>query len=53
MLRDLGAPEVPWVSVDPYPPPSLMSAARAKFPRYFDGPVPFQCTVKAGEILYL
>jgi hypothetical protein len=25
----------------------------SRFPLYFNGPSPFECTVKAGEILYL
>lgn len=45
---------VPWCSVDPYPPsPEAMAEQRSSFPLYFNGPRPFQCTVKAGEILYL
>ncbi|XP_074568858.1 lysine-specific demethylase JMJ32 [Curcuma longa] len=45
---------VPWCSVDPYPPsPEAMAEQRLSFPLYFNGPKPFQCTVKAGEILYL
>lgn len=42
---------VPWVSVDPYPADG--DAAKALFPRYFNGSQPFTCTVKAGEMLYL
>ncbi|CAM6104458.1 unnamed protein product [Calypogeia fissa] len=42
---------VPWVSVDPYPADG--EAVETLFPRYFYGPLPFNCTVQAGEILYL
>ena len=44
---------VPWVSVDPYPPAEEVSLAKSKFHGYFNGPKPFTCTVRAGEILYL
>ncbi|KAH7430237.1 hypothetical protein KP509_09G089500 [Ceratopteris richardii] len=44
---------IPWASVDPYPPAELLSEARFKFPKYFNGPKPFTCTLQAGEILYL
>ncbi|XP_016447930.1 lysine-specific demethylase JMJ32 [Nicotiana tabacum] len=44
---------VPWCSVNPYPSPELKEKEMAKFPLYFDGPRPFEVTVKAGEILYL
>lgn len=44
---------VPWCSVDPYPSPENLESEMAKFPLYFNGPKPFECTVKAGEILYL
>ncbi|KAH9321141.1 hypothetical protein KI387_015780, partial [Taxus chinensis] len=44
---------VPWSSVDPYPPPSEAKQSRMLFPMYFNGPKPFECTVQAGEILYL
>ncbi|XP_020533422.1 bifunctional peptidase and (3S)-lysyl hydroxylase JMJD7 isoform X2 [Jatropha curcas] len=44
---------VPWCSVDPYPSPQAEDSERAKFPSYFNGPKPFKCTVKAGEVLYL
>ncbi|XP_061341761.1 lysine-specific demethylase JMJ32 [Gastrolobium bilobum] len=44
---------VPWCSVDPYPSPETMDDEMSKFPLYFNGPPPFECTVKAGEILYL
>ncbi|KAG1362831.1 hypothetical protein COCNU_10G010500 [Cocos nucifera] len=46
--------QVPWCSVDPYPETAeSMVEQREAFPLYFDGPKPFECTVKAGEILYL
>ncbi|XP_020093613.1 jmjC domain-containing protein 7 isoform X2 [Ananas comosus] len=46
--------QVPWCSVDPYPPsPEDLAVQMSSFPLYFDGPRPFECTVKAGEILYL
>ncbi|KAG2680038.1 hypothetical protein I3843_11G079300 [Carya illinoinensis] len=44
---------VPWCSVDPYPSPEAKHSAMSRFPLYFNGPKPFECTVKAGEILYL
>ncbi|GLJ12483.1 hypothetical protein SUGI_0191910 [Cryptomeria japonica] len=44
---------VPWASIDPYPPSSEVEQSRILFPRYFNGPKPFECTVQAGEILYL
>ncbi|THU65041.1 hypothetical protein C4D60_Mb01t32950 [Musa balbisiana] len=45
---------VPWCSVDPYPPsPEAMAEHRSSFPLYFEGPRPFECTVEAGEMLYL
>ncbi|WCJ39999.1 Bifunctional peptidase and (3S)-lysyl hydroxylase JMJD7 [Euphorbia peplus] len=44
---------VPWSSVNPYPSPEAMESEMAKFPLYFNGPKPFRCTVKAGELLYL
>ncbi|CAN0880501.1 Lysine-specific demethylase JMJ32 [Linum grandiflorum] len=44
---------VPWCSVNPYPTPETEEAERSKLPLYFNGSKPFQCTVKAGEILYL
>jgi len=44
---------VPWVSVDPFPLPSDRKEAESKYPLYFDGPKPFSCTVRAGELLYL
>ncbi|KAG8612169.1 bifunctional peptidase and (3S)-lysyl hydroxylase JMJD7 isoform X3 [Manihot esculenta] len=44
---------VPWCSVNPYPSPEAKESEMAKFPLYFDGPKPFECTVNAGEVLYL
>lgn len=44
---------VPWCSVNPYPSPDTKESDMARFPLYFEGPKPFECTVKAGEILYL
>lgn len=44
---------VPWCSVDPYPSPEKEASERLKYPLFFNGPKPFHCTVKAGEILYL
>lgn len=44
---------VPWCSVDPYPSEETVDDEMAKFPLYFNGPRPFECTVKAGEVLYL
>lgn len=44
---------VPWCSVNPYPSPETKKKDMARFPLYFEGPKPFECTVKAGEILYL
>ncbi|KAG5145152.1 hypothetical protein AAZX31_11G087800 [Glycine max] len=44
---------VPWCSVDPYPSLETMDNEMTKFPLYFNGPRPFECTVKAGEVLYL
>ena len=44
---------VPWCSVNPYLSPENMEAEMSKFPLYFNGPKPFQCTVKPGQILYL
>ncbi|CAA0838274.1 2-oxoglutarate (2OG) and Fe(II)-dependent oxygenase superfamily protein [Striga hermonthica] len=45
--------KVPWCSVDPYPSPNNKSSEIDKFPLYFNGPKPFEVTVKAGEMLYL
>ncbi|KAA8538732.1 hypothetical protein F0562_028373 [Nyssa sinensis] len=44
---------VPWCSVNPFPSPETKDAEMSEFPLYFNGPKPFECTVKAGEILYL
>ncbi|KAI4327887.1 hypothetical protein L6164_020298 [Bauhinia variegata] len=44
---------VPWCSVDPYPSPETKDDEMSKFPLYVNGPAPFECTIKAGEILYL
>ncbi|KAK9289574.1 hypothetical protein L1049_007730 [Liquidambar formosana] len=44
---------VPWCSVNPYPSPETRDREISEFPLYFNGPKPFECTVKAGEILYL
>ncbi|KAK3200221.1 hypothetical protein Dsin_023636 [Dipteronia sinensis] len=44
---------VPWCSVNPYPSPETRETEMAKFPLFFNGPKPFECTVNAGEILYL
>ncbi|GAB4853119.1 Lysine-specific demethylase jmj32 [Ancistrocladus abbreviatus] len=44
---------VPWCSVNPYPSLDTKEKEMSEFPLYFNGPVPFECTVKAGEILYL
>nr|GMC54842.1 jmjC domain-containing protein 7 [Ipomoea batatas] len=41
---------VPWCSVNPYP---SEEKEKAEFPLYFNGPKPFEVTVKAGEVLYL
>ncbi|XP_021835271.2 lysine-specific demethylase JMJ32 [Spinacia oleracea] len=44
---------VPWCSVNPYPSEGREEKERSEFPLYFNGPKPFECTVKAGEMLYL
>ena len=44
---------VPWCSVDPYPSAETKYSEMVKFPLYFQGPKPFECTVNPGEILYL
>ncbi|XP_068650907.1 lysine-specific demethylase JMJ32 [Aristolochia californica] len=44
---------VPWCSVNPFPSSSTREQQISLFPRFFSGPEPFHCTVKAGEILYL
>ncbi|KAF3335914.1 jmjC domain-containing protein 7 [Carex littledalei] len=53
---ELEEPEkmVPWCSVDPYPASDeIIAEQSSSFPLYYNGPKPFQCTVRAGEILYL
>uniref|UniRef100_A0A2P2JCA7 JmjC domain-containing protein n=3 Tax=Rhizophora mucronata TaxID=61149 RepID=A0A2P2JCA7_RHIMU len=44
---------VPWCSVNPYPSPEDEESERSKYPLYFNGPKPFHCTLKAGDLLYL
>ncbi|MFS7979406.1 hypothetical protein Hanom_Chr10g00926941 [Helianthus anomalus] len=44
---------VPWCSVNPYPSPENQEKEMFEFSLYFNGPKPFEVTVKAGEILYL
>ncbi|GAB2219501.1 hypothetical protein Droror1_Dr00007137 [Drosera rotundifolia] len=44
---------VPWCSVDPFPCPETKETEMSNFPLYFNGPKPFECTVKSGEMLYL
>lgn len=44
---------VPWCSVNPYPCCENEEKTRNEFPLFFNGPKPFECTVKAGEMLYL
>lgn len=44
---------VPWCSVNPFPSPCEKQREINKFPLYFNGPKPFEVTVKAGEMLYL
>ncbi|XP_031503460.1 uncharacterized protein LOC116266396 [Nymphaea colorata] len=45
---------VPWCSVDPYPTTDCLRQEQISlYPRYYNGPEPFSCTVKAGEVLYL
>ncbi|KAL6578654.1 Lysine-specific demethylase jmj32 [Orobanche minor] len=44
---------VPWCSVDPYPSLDEKQNEIEKYPLYFDGPKPYEVTVKAGEMLYL
>ena len=53
MELDKPARYVPWCSVNPFPSPENLEDEISKFPLYFNGPPPFECTVKAGEILYL
>lgn len=52
---DLEQPEryVPWCIVDPYPSPENQEREIKKFPSFFNGPKPFECTINPGEILYL
>ncbi|KAJ7548776.1 hypothetical protein O6H91_07G026400 [Diphasiastrum complanatum] len=51
--KNLPIAMVPWASVDPYPSALKEEHAIKLFPRYFQGELPFTCTLKAGEILYL
>ncbi|XP_027084090.1 lysine-specific demethylase JMJ32 [Coffea arabica] len=44
---------VPWCSVDPYPSFEGINRQMAEFPLYYNGPKPFEVTVKAGQVLYL
>ncbi|KAK9049256.1 hypothetical protein SSX86_031777 [Deinandra increscens subsp. villosa] len=44
---------VPWCSVNPYPLAENKEKEMSEFPLYYNGPKPFEVTVKAGEILYL
>ncbi|GMH02938.1 hypothetical protein Nepgr_004777 [Nepenthes gracilis] len=44
---------VPWCSVNPFPSLRTEGKEMNDFPLYFNGPMPFECTVKTGEILYL
>ncbi|KAJ4952436.1 hypothetical protein NE237_029268 [Protea cynaroides] len=44
---------VPWSGVNPFPSPADRDREMAFFPLYFNGPKPFECTIKPGEILYL
>lgn len=44
---------VPWCSINPYLPQGREKTEMDEFPLFFNGPKPFECTVKAGEILYL
>lgn len=44
---------VPWCSVNPYPSQGNEKKEMDEFPLFFNGPKPFECTVKAGEMLYL
>ncbi|XP_071705414.1 lysine-specific demethylase JMJ32 [Rutidosis leptorrhynchoides] len=44
---------VPWCSVNPYPSPENKEKEMSEFPLYYNGPKPFEVTVKAGEMLYL
>jgi hypothetical protein len=53
LRRDSPTSWVPWVSVDPFPSDSDLQSAKSQYPRYFEGPPAFECTVRAGELLYL
>ncbi|XP_060973408.1 lysine-specific demethylase JMJ32 [Cannabis sativa] len=44
---------VPWCSVNPYPSGKNKVEEMEKFPLFFQGPKPFECTINPGEILYL
>ncbi|KAG0613312.1 hypothetical protein M758_6G093600 [Ceratodon purpureus] len=44
---------VPWVSVDPSLKDSDLQTAKSQYPRYFEGPPAFECSLRAGELLYL
>ena len=44
---------VPWCSVNPFGFSNEKEKEKSKFPLFYNGPDPFQVTVKAGEILYL
>ncbi|XP_043696092.1 bifunctional peptidase and (3S)-lysyl hydroxylase Jmjd7 isoform X2 [Telopea speciosissima] len=44
---------VPWCSVNPYPSSGDRDRELTSFSLYFNGPKPFECTVKPGEVLYL
>ncbi|CAM8930991.1 unnamed protein product [Rhodiola kirilowii] len=50
---DEPARDVPWCSVNPYPSLEAKDREMFRFPMYFNGPQPFEVTVKAGQILYL
>ncbi|RZC46687.1 hypothetical protein C5167_039636 [Papaver somniferum] len=39
---------VPWCSVNPYPPAAIKDQEVSKFPLYFNGPRPFECTKLFG-----
>ncbi|CAM8927943.1 unnamed protein product [Rhodiola kirilowii] len=49
---DEPARDVPWCSVNPYPSLEAKDREMFRFPMYFNGPQPFEVTVKAGQILY-
>lgn len=55
LVLELDSPSnvVPWVSVDPFPKSSDQQRAHSLFPNFFEGPSAFECTVRAGELLYL